>query len=167
MDKLKHLTTPLLLFAVLLIVVPAMELADAVWPVGLGNAEWRFGAVGLLSNTLLEPLLGSAIIIVVATLSDKRRILVNMSVINGLAALLLFVAIPLFMLDSIELRSRVPPEATLRFDVAASKAVFVHGLAVIVLAGLSFAGLKSSKRLDRHSKDRSKGESPKMVHEPS
>jgi hypothetical protein len=146
MDRLKHLATPLLLFAVLMITLPLIELAGALWPVGLGNAEWRFGAVGLLSNALMQPLLGSFILVLVAALGEKRWLQQAMWVFNALAAVFLLALVPLFVLDALELRSRVPDGANLAFDVASTRAVFVHGFAAVVLAALSRGGFRASKK---------------------
>lgn len=152
MDKLKHLTTPLLLLAALLIVLPLIELAASVWPVGLANAEWRFGAVGLLSNALLLPLLGSFIVVVVAAQGGKKRLVQAMSVLNGLAAAFLLVAIPLFLLDSLELRSRVPDARMHAFDFAAARAALAMGFSFVVLSALSRGGFRSSRREGRKEK---------------
>ncbi len=162
-DKLKHLTTPLLLFAGLLIALPLMELADAVWPMRPGNVEWRFGATGLLSKTLLQPLLGSIIIVVVATQTEKKRLQDAMWGLNAIAAVFLLLVLPLFMLDSLQLRGRVPVEAKFRFDLATIKAVLVYGSALVVLAALSWGGFKSSQRVARRSRDRSKEPAPLVV----
>ena len=146
MEKLKHLATPLLLLGVLMIGLPLVDLAGAVWPLGLGNAEWRFGAVGLLSNALLQPLLGSFILVMVATVGEKRWLQGAMWIFNGLAAVFLLTLVPLFLLDSLELRSRVPDGANLAFDVAAARAVLVNGFGAVVLAALSRGGFKASRK---------------------
>jgi len=163
MDRVKHLTIPLFLFSLLLVALPLVELAGAVWPVGSGSAEWRFGAVGLLSNALLQPLLGSFIMVLVAAHGEKRELLWVLGVLNALAALVLLVVLPIFVLDSLELRSRVPDAARLAFDVAALRAFFVNGFAAVVLATLSRGGFKSSRDVDQPLKESPKDASPVIV----
>ena len=142
-----------------------MDLVRALWPVGLGSAEWRFGAMGLLSSAMAQPLLGSVIVVVVATHGERRRLQGFMCGLNALAAMLLVLALPLFVLDSMELRSVVPETNVGAFDMAALGAVLLHGLTVLVLAALSWAGYKSWRRLSEQAKARSSASPPLVVPE--
>ena len=160
MDKYKHLTTPLLLIAVVLIALPLAELAVAAWPMAPNDAGWRVAAVGLLSSAVLHPLIGSLIVLAVAMQGEMTWLLRTISVLNGLDALLLVVALPVFVLDSLDLTSGVPDEARLGIDVATVRVSLVIGLALVVLVGLAWAGLKASLSGRRHKEHWSTKRSP-------
>lgn len=145
MEKLKGLTVPLLLFAVLLVALPLMDWVGAVWPVEPGDAEWRFGAVVLLSDALVLPLLGLIILAVVGAVGEKKWLQETTAGLSGLAATPLLVALPVFLLDALEMRGDVLGGARLAFDMNALRTVFVIGFAVIVLSALGWAGYKGSR----------------------
>jgi chromate transport protein ChrA len=145
MDKLKGLSVSLALFAVLLVALPLMDWVGAVWPVEPGDAAWRFGAVVLLSDTLMHPLLGLVILTLVGALGEKKWPREMTAALSGLAATLLLVALPVFLLDALELRGDVLGGARQAFDMNALRTVFVIAFAVVVLSALGWAGYRGSR----------------------
>ena len=68
---------------------------------------------------------------------------------NAGIAILLIGTIILFMLDTVQLRSAVTPEAVLAYDVAAVTALVNLVLSGAALGGLGISGLKVSKATAR------------------
>lgn len=151
-DKLKPLTTPLLFLAVLLIAMPLLGLVGSLWPAGLGSAQLRFGAIDLLSTALLRPLIGSFILVAVATQGEKTGLLGALWVLNGLAASVLFLALVVLLMDFLELRSQIPAGSRTALDLVAVRAGLCLGLALVVLAALSRFGFVSRLVVVRRSR---------------
>ncbi|MCC6774573.1 MAG: hypothetical protein IT360_25580 [Gemmatimonadaceae bacterium] len=136
---------PLYFVAFLLVATPVMDFVTSIIPLRVGDIEWRFASVGLLSGFLLTPLLGIALSIGVAHVAMHRRFQRVMAVLN-LAISAVFVALLLFfLLDIFQLRSAVEPEAAEAFASAASKAVIKHASFIVALGMLGWGGLRVSR----------------------
>lgn len=128
----------------LLIASPLADLLAALLPMRPGEVSWRFGAYGLLTNALVTPILGLAIIEVVSGLRHQRRATAAIAVVCGLLALLLVGGFALFVLDYVQLRQAVGIAARGPYDSAAIKAMIVAGLEAAVLLWLAIAGFRAS-----------------------
>jgi len=99
------------LIAGYLVLAPLAETFAALRPFRWGDAGWRYGAAGLVSQSLMTPLLGLLIAVGMAVYCHHRvatHLLAVLSAIGGGAAL---IAIPLFTLDALQVRAQVPVEA--------------------------------------------------------
>lgn len=92
------------LLAAYLIVVPLAETALAVSPPGPGDPSWRFGALGLLSQALMTPLVGLVLAVGVALAHRHRAALVLTAALGVAAALAVVVELPTFLGDGARLR---------------------------------------------------------------
>ena len=139
------LIAPAYLVAFLLVATPAMDFVTSIVPMRLGDIEWRFASVGLLSGFLLTPLLGIMAAMWVAAIAGhgtlQRAIAIANMVVGGLFALLLV----FFLLDVLQLRGVVQPEAKSAFESAASKAVVKHATFVFTMLYLGWRGLRVAK----------------------
>jgi hypothetical protein len=90
-----------------LIVAPLAEYLAAVWPVRLGYAHWGSGAAGLGSRSLMTPLLGLFLAVVLAVRCDHWILARLLAVASGVGGLIALVAIPLFAVDALEMRAGV------------------------------------------------------------
>lgn len=149
-------------FAVfLLVALPAIDYLTNIWPINVGDVDWRYGAIGLLSAYWLTPLIGMILALGVATSLQHRLIVRILSYVNLAVAVLTASAVVFYALDLLQLRGVVPEEARPRFDVGGGKATVKHIGVAIGLACLGFAGVRASRRGrfggQRHS---SSGDSP-------
>jgi hypothetical protein len=147
----RPLITAAYLVAVLLILVPLIEVMLSVWPLRFGQTAWRFGPLGLLSQAATTPMVGAVLLFAIAFALNHRRTLMTSAVIAGIIALVMVVSIPLFALDAVQMRSRVSGPATRSFDISAMLATIkLSGLFLLMLL-LSWGGLKSVRNQARRS----------------
>jgi hypothetical protein len=131
----------------LLIVIPLSDALPALWPPRPAEAEWRFGSVGLLSGALMTPLLGVFLALVAATVLAHRRVLVAAAYALLALAALLVIAAALFLLDFLEVRSRVQAAVRPAFLGAAAKAAWKMALGTAVLVALGLTARRIGRRL--------------------
>lgn len=134
----------LLPVALLLIASPLADLSAALLPMRPTEVSWRFGAYGLLTNALVTPILGLAIVLVVCGFREQRRATAITAGLCALLALLLVAGFALFVLDYLQLRGAVGVSARGSYDAAAFKAMIVALLEAGVLLSMSIVGFKAS-----------------------
>ena len=77
-----------------------MEFLLVSYPYRFGDMKWRFGAVGLIFNTvMLPPLVGLTLIAFAATQLDHRRVARAVSILALVIGAVLVLLMPLFFLD--------------------------------------------------------------------
>jgi hypothetical protein len=141
--------------ALLLIASPMADLMAALLPMRAGEVSWRFGAYGLLTNALVTPIVGLAIVEVVSGLQHRRNTTAAIAAICAALALLLVGGFALFVLDYLQLRTAVGANARGPYDSAAIKAMIVAALESIVLLWLAITGFRASGIADARSRRRS------------
>lgn len=139
---LRHAVFPACLVAGLLMVIPFAETIVAVLPLRAGEVSWRFGAMGLFSRALMTPALGLTLFLLVALMYQQRALVRGVMVLSLLAALLLIAAIPIFLLDFMQMRSQVRAEALATFDVATAFAL----AKIVAFAVVSISFVVGSRR---------------------
>jgi hypothetical protein len=144
-DRVRAILPSLNAVAVLLIASPAIDLIGAIVPARPGEISWRFGVFGLLTNTLVTPMLGLAILIVVATLLERHQTVRRLAVLTLILDVILLLGLGLFILDYLQLRQAVTGTSRGAYDAAAIKALLVGALEIGVLAWLVVTGFRSSK----------------------
>jgi hypothetical protein len=137
------LTTSAYLVAITLILYPILDTVLAVWPLRPGETTWRFGVTGLLSRTLMTSSLGLLLTMVIALVAGHRMALRAAAVVSAVAAVTLLVLSGLFMLDALQTRANVNPQAKTAFDVASAVALIKTVLGAALAAGLAVGGWRS------------------------
>jgi hypothetical protein len=132
------------LIGVMMVVLPFGELAVAAWPVRLHAIQWRFGLVGLFGNGFLGPLTGVLLIALTAALLEQKLALRVIATFSLLVALFTIGGWGSFVLDALQMRRAVKPEAHKAFDFAAGKALLGVTCAMLVSAWIGIAGWKAS-----------------------
>ncbi|HET8654090.1 MAG TPA: hypothetical protein VFL93_01055 [Longimicrobiaceae bacterium] len=148
---LRHLVGPLYATAVMLVVIPLSDLGGALgWKMLPHAINWRTGAVGLFSGTVLTPALGLVIAVITASLFGHRWAQRVLTVVVGLAALVLFAILAGFILDAIQLRAMVA-DATMRhsFTAAVVKATINLVVAAVTLAIVCVGAFRAGRQRDR------------------
>lgn len=166
MERLRSLAPSAYLVALLLVLVPLSEVVLSAQPVRLGDANWRFGAVGFLSRALMTSVLGLLLAAGVALACRQRRTLRTLSVLALLGAILLLLVLPLFGLDTVEVRSRIQPQARAALLAAAVLAVGKILASAAALLLLARGGWRASRRAARE-EEKQRAESPILIRQPA
>jgi len=129
----ERLRTPLYLVAFVFAVTPLVDIVTNVLPLQLGAPPWRYGATGVASNYLVSVLFGAALAAALALEGGRRGTAVVLSLLNALAAWLLFVVALSFLFDAIQLHRDVPPDTERMFMTGTVKSLFK-----LLTTGLAF-----------------------------
>jgi hypothetical protein len=130
----------LYLLACMLIVLPIVDAAVSVTPFHVRNVQWRFGAVGMFTNTLLTPGVGFMLAVVTAALLQHVRTQRVLSILSWIGAVVLLGLLGVFALDALQTRAMVRPEMMRPFVLASSIAagkLVLWTIAFIVFARAS------------------------------
>ena len=130
-ERLASLAGPAYFVAALLVITPLGDFLSGVWPWRLGAIDWRFASSGLLSGFLLTPLLGALIAIFVAAARGSERLLRIFGLVALAISVVCFLVLLAFILDAIQVSSRVPAQQRRAFYDASIKAFFKYVMACI------------------------------------
>ena len=150
LDPDEALAGPLYAVAALLIVIPLVDVVLSVPPPELSNAQWRFGAVGVLSSYTLTPILGLAMGFVIAAFLKQyavQRWLVAATL--SFAAVLLALSTG-FLFDMSELRFSIPNDGRAAFQSAWIRAIIKLALSIIALAYMGWRARRMIPARIRH-----------------
>ena len=104
--------------AFLLVVIPFFDAGISVAPWMMGSAQWRFGALGLISNALMIPAAGALVAVVTAVTESHMNVQRYLGIALWVAAALAFVFLGMFTLDAIQSRAQIRPEMLYSYKVA-------------------------------------------------
>jgi cytochrome bd-type quinol oxidase subunit 2 len=135
----------LFLAAWLLMLVPFVQAASQIWPLQLGNIQWRFGAANALSSVLLLPFLGLSLLLVLARSLERRGLARLVGSLAALFSLGIAGAVVVFVLDAEELKSIVSSQMAGQFTsttarVALVSVLFVFGFLLLAVFGFASIG---------------------------
>lgn len=134
--------------AVALVLPTAIEFVLVSLPLRFGDARWRFGAGGLLFNNVsLLPLAGLTLAAFASLRLEHRIVARLVAVLLVLMGLGLLVALPLFVLDFLQLRPDVNPEMARSVDLTSIKAIVTGMLFCIAAFAVGLATWRSSGAL--------------------
>ena len=133
MNRYRALAVPAYIVGLSVFAVPLIDAAAQLWPFGLGSATWRFGAIGLLSNAFIIPVIGLLILLATAVVLEHKRVLSAIGWASAISAVIIPPLIVLFALDAVQTRVDVRPEIKLSFAVASFTAVGKLLLAMVTL----------------------------------
>lgn len=153
---LKYVRTAGYLILSLAALFPLIEVAAGLWPTRLDNATWRFGATGLLSNYAMGASIELFLLVVLALLANQRRVALTLGVIAAVLSVLLLGGAAMFVLDALQTRARVVPNAIRRFDVATVGA-FAKMVLFSLANGLLARGAFKAARREGRAGGRQKG----------
>ena len=131
--------------ALLLIVTSLLDTFPKILPADFGSRDWRYGALGLVFNSMVTPLLGLAIAGASAIIARHHGILRLVSgVLLAVAAFAVIGGI-LFVIDFSALSSTLSERVTPGFEVATWKTVVIVLLAAPVAAWLGIGGFRAAR----------------------
>ena len=133
------------LLALYLVITPLLDALTRILPVRPGEVGWRFGAMGLVFNTLVTPLLGLFLAMLAAVVLGHRRILRGLGVVSYTATVTLALGLVLFMLDYVQARAGVVAEQLGGVDIVSWKAVFLGAVGMMIAGSLGRVAWKASR----------------------
>ena len=139
MNRYRAIALPAYIVGLSLIVIPLFDALAQLWPFNPGNAAWRFGAVGLLSNAFIVPAAGLLVMLGTAVVLDQKNVLRALGWVSAIGAVLIAPIIVLFALDAVQTRAGVRPEIKLSFLVASFTAVGKLILGMVTLFAFAIA----------------------------
>ena len=131
--------------ALLLVVMPIINVSLSMWPLRLGDAPWRFGAFGMLMEAIVFPLLGVTVTALGAYWLGHRRVLQALAGTLVALTAALVIALVLFGLDTVQVRSLVQPAGKLRFDVTVARAFGSAAFAALLLLSVARGSWKIAR----------------------
>ena len=130
------------LSAFLLIFIPALQTLTAIWPLQLGNIQWRFGAAGQLSNLLIFPFLGLALMAMISRATEARGISKAIGIIAAIVTLALAASLVMFALDALQLKAIVASRAMQQFQMAIVRVGIITTTFLVLFAILAMTALR-------------------------
>lgn len=143
MNNFRQLAPGAYLVAAVLFFFPLIDSSFSLSPWNVGSAQWRFGAIGLMSNTLMIVALGALIAVAAAVLSGQDRPRRIIGMISWAIAILLLVAIAAFGLDAVQSRRDIRADLVNSYSIASLTAEIK-----LVVGALSFALFGRAARND-------------------
>jgi hypothetical protein len=131
--------------AVLFFIHPVADLLANFVPIEVGNVQWRYAFVGLLSNYVLTMLAGVVFAAVAAAIARHVRVMRWVAGVAAAVALALALVTIVFSLDVLQLRVSVPPEEKLLFKIGALKAAAKLSVAFVYIGSVAIAGWVASR----------------------
>lgn len=142
-EDLRRLLPAAYAVTIVFILSPVIDVVTNVWPIEPGNIQWRFGFFGVSSNYLVAPMLGLALLAMIAAVAEHGGALMTSFVVAGVFGVLLLGATLLYGLDVLQLRNAVRPEAEFAFGVGAGKSLFKMLTTSIALLLLAFGAFRA------------------------
>ena len=133
MHNTRQLIPALYFTALVLILIPVFDAGTSVYPWHFGYSQWRYAAVGLLSNALLLPTLGVLLATVVAVSQEHKRTRRVLTALCWICAIALFLSILMFALDTAQSRKSIVSSMYFAFVVASLTAAAKMGVGAVSL----------------------------------
>ena len=166
MDALRRLIPAAYAVAIVFLLSPLVDVVTNVYPFELGSVQWRYGAVGIMSNYLISGVFGLLLGTFAAVLGGHAKVLWVFFALNLALAVALVALLGLFALDVLQLRSMVRPEAADMFGIGAGKAALKLLLVAASLGLLGVVGFKAARGETAARRDRKdRKDSPILVRE--
>ena len=138
----RHLARAAYVVGFALILIPMFDAGTSILPLRFAESRWRYGSIGLLSNSLLIPMAGVLIVFAVANAYGHRVALRALGGVAAVSSLLCLGAIVTFVLDALQSQSGVIAEAHTAYIVASSTAAVKLLIGAVAFGFFAMAGLK-------------------------
>jgi hypothetical protein len=145
MKEYRNLAWPFYLTGLVIIVVPAVEFVLTVSPLSPSILSWRYGAVGLLSRSIMTPMVGVVVIFGTAVLLEHTWVQRGVMVLGFVGCAVLLLAIAMFALDLLQFRNQVRAEARTAYNAASAVALMKLLAGTVVLLAFGVGGLRTAR----------------------
>jgi hypothetical protein len=140
----RHLGRALYVVGAALILIPMFDAGTSVLPLRFAEARWRYGSVGLLSNSLLIPLGGAALVFAVAHVQGHRLTQRVLGILAAISAVLCVLATLSFALDAMQSQGEIKPELHTAFIVGSTTAAMKLLVGALAFGFFALSALKRS-----------------------
>lgn len=165
MDSLRRLVPGSFAVAAVFILSPLVDVVTNVYPTDPGSVQWRYGAIGIMSNYLVSGVFGLLLGTCVAALAGRRIALWIFVALDVLGAVVLLLLLGLFSLDVLQLRGLVQPDAADMFKIGASKAAMKLAIVAVALLILGFGGFRAARDAAGAAPKKGRKDAPLLVRE--
>lgn len=128
-----------------LILIPMFDATTSILPFRFAESKWRYGTIGLLSNSLLIPTAGLLILFLTAAAMEHRRTLRALGILAWIGCGLTALGLGAFVLDALQSQGQIRPEMLTSFVVASTTATVKIILAAVALALLAIGGSQAAR----------------------
>jgi hypothetical protein len=163
MESLRRMTPAAYVVALVFILSPLVDVVTNFYPFDPGSVQWRYGAVGIMSNYLISAVFGLLLGTFAAALSGHTRVLWTFIALNFVLAVALVLILGLFSLDVVQLRNLVRPEAAEMFKIGAAKAALKLLMVAVSLLLMGIVGFRAVRADTGNRKSRK--DAPLLVRE--
>jgi hypothetical protein len=126
---------------------PQIGIWEPIGGVSVGSLSWRFGFQGLIYSSLFYLLIALLLATLTAGYFGHRRALFGLGIVSVILSVLLAAGLPLFALDTLQLRKTLAPQAFEPYKTAAMKGAALAVLAVPLFFLFSLGALRASRAL--------------------
>jgi hypothetical protein len=145
----RRMRVPSYLIAALLFFLTFGELAVAIWPYKIHDLSWRLGVTGGITSGAGTALIAILFAFAVALFAGDRPMLWLVSAVCGIAAAMLLIACPFFVLDALQMKGQVRPELMSRYNLSFAWGFAKILLDIAVFAAVAVSGFRSARTLGR------------------
>jgi hypothetical protein len=145
MSQSRHFVAPTYVVGFALTLVPPIDSLMQLLPINIGLPHWRFGAFGVVSNSLLLSVTGLLVVFLATTIFGHAQFRRILGFATAGAVLVLGTAWIVFLLDTLQVRNDVKPAAVFAFKVASIVAALKSLLAMVTLATLAAASFRGPR----------------------
>lgn len=129
----------------MLVVLPLTEAFLNAMPIHMTDMKWRFGFAGIVSSSILLPFAGFVMAFALSLAFEQPRLQRTISLVSFAICGILVAAALLFVLDAVQLRLQVRPQAQTAFYNASLLALIRYFAAIVGSAVLAVAAWRSSR----------------------
>lgn len=141
----RHVAVSAYAIAGLLIFIPMVDTLVAVLPPMPLEVSWRYRAENHVSSALLRPMMGILLAYTVAVVLQHRRVIKAISLASAGLAACFALGIPLFLIDALDMRAGLRPEAQAVFEVSMLVALLKFVLTTLVLVTFALPGWNAAR----------------------
>jgi hypothetical protein len=144
-DQVQRYAKGLYPVALLLILVPLVDLSLRTFPPQFGTLQWRFATVGLMFGNFGTILLGFGLLGLAASLAEHRKFLRGLGFAALAIAVVTLAMLALFALDAIQIRRLANANFKRAVLLSSMGALFTGTFAMTALAVLGRAAIVASR----------------------
>lgn len=144
-DNLQRYTRALYPVALVLLLVPIVDLTLRSMPPQFGTLQWRFATVGLLLGNYGTILLGAGLVGLVAAITGNRGVLRAVGIGAIVMAVLTLAVILMFGLDAVQIRRLAAPNFKRPILTSSAGALFNGVLGAIAWIAMGRGALAASR----------------------
>jgi hypothetical protein len=105
------------------IVLPVVQTFMSILPLRMGDAQWRYGSVGMMSNALMMPTAGVVMAALAAHSLGHRAVQRALGIACAILGIACVLAVGAFGLDALQAQGTVRSEMRLSFAVATTAGI--------------------------------------------